>query len=130
MASDRIIKGRPLSTIWDYTGTDLPNTRIEDIGREEADRMIMGATPPQVIIAQVGAPMLWIRASVDDLRKFWKRTPRSAYYNTANNHDEVLDKRIKPSFMLYASRWGPHGDSELLLLEMVCWPSAVSIAPD
>ena len=130
MPSERIIKGRPLSIIWDRHDLDLPNRRLEDIGREEADRLMMADSPPHVLLAQVGAPMLWIRLSVEDLRKFWKRTPRSAYYNTAHHHDEVLDKRIKPSFMLYASRWGSHGDSELLLLEMVCWPSGVSVVPD
>ena len=130
MPSDRIIQGRPLSTIWDGQGNDLPNRRIEDIGREEADKLMMSDTPPQIIIAQVGAPMLWPRMSVEDAHKFWKRTPRSAYYFTARDHDDVMDKSIKPSFMFYPSRWGSHGDSEVLLLEMVCWPSGVSIVPD
>lgn len=90
----------------------------------------MSDRPPQVILAQVGAPLQWISAGTDDLRRFWKGTPRSAYYNTAHHHDEVMDKQIKPAFMFYASRWGIHGGSDVLLLEMACWPSTVSIAPD
>ena len=130
MSSDRIIQGRPLNVIWDRDGAELPNRRIEDICRDAADALIMSSSPPQIIIAQVGAPMLWMQASSENLQRFWKGTPLSAYYNTARDHDDLIDKSIKPSYMVYASKWGTHDGSELLLLEMVCWPSAVSIVPD
>lgn len=127
MASDRIIEGRPLSTIWGDDGNDLPNQRIEDIGRETADRLVMSDNPPVLVIAQVGAPMRWVRSNREDLRRFWRGTPRSAYYQTAESHDDVYDRTLGPGMMFYASRWEDHDSCPVLLLEMVFWPSKVNV---
>ena len=120
MNSPKIVEGLPIYQVWDRKGNDLPNRRENEIGREEADLLIINESP-RIVLVQVAAPLMWMKP--ENNLSFWKRTPKSAYYFTANDHNEILDKSIKPNFIFYASTWGLFGSSPLLVMEMVCWPS-------
>lgn len=121
MDANRLVSQRPLSEIWNGEGITLTNKREADIGREEADQIIMREWP-QLIFAEVGAPLMWPKTTQGELTLFWKRTPKSAYYHTARSHSEEVDTSVIPNFILYASLWGMHEGKKLVLLEMVCWP--------
>ena len=118
MTTKRRVKGFPLSQLW-FNEQDISSRRLRDLSRDEADSLIM-ERDAGVVIAQVGAPLLWPRH--ESVQSFWKRTPKSGYYHTAQSHDEVLGKSSKPNYIFYASEWESFEGLPLVLLESVCWP--------
>jgi hypothetical protein len=71
----------------------------------------------ELVVAQVGAPLLWPRR--ESIPDFWRG---SGFHYTITSHNQVLDKSVKATYVFYPSEWESVSDWPLVLLEMVCWP--------
>jgi hypothetical protein len=115
----RRVEGFPLKVLWDRANSECDTQRIKDILRDEADTLIMDRGA-DIVIAQVGAPLLWPQRSVN--RDFWRETPKSGYYFTISHHGQLIDKESAPTYLFYPSEWEAVSEFPLVLLEMVCYP--------
>lgn len=122
----RIVKAFPVFKLWRHDEL-LPNLRQRDIVRDDVDRL-MCAGPVQLVVAQAGAPLLWIpeSSSLD----FWRRpTEHAAFHHTITAIGQPRQPKRLPDYLCYPSEWDPCDGIPLILLEMDCWPSATRIPP-
>jgi hypothetical protein len=111
----------PIIKLW-RDDRDLPIRRLRDVLRDDVDGLF-AAGPVQIVVAQRGAPLLWIQPKGAPL--FWKRTLKSAYYHTVSALNQQPDYTVARSYLFFPSVWEPLAAMPVVLLEGIFWPAAV-----
>lgn len=118
---DRRVQVFPLLRLW-RDDADIQIRRLRDVLRDDVD-LLFAKGPVQIVVAQAGAPLLWMRKDVAP--EFWKRIPKSAYYHTISFHGQQPDYSVSMSYLFYPSLWEAVEGMPVVLLEGVFWPTSV-----